>query len=77
MAPERPPAMRENRIHRYSDDAGDRRVHAGLLRWLDLVLTVGAVVTALAVMAVGRHDEAATAVFALAFRHLVELGRET
>lgn len=77
MAPERPLAMRENRIHRHSDDADDRRVHAGLLRCLDLALTVAAVETALAVMAVGRHDEAVTAVFALAFRHLVELGRET
>ena len=77
MAPERPLAMRENRIHRHSDDAGDCRVHAGLARWLDLVLTVAAVVTALAVVAVGRHAEAATAVFALAFRHLIDLGRET
>lgn len=77
MAPERPLAMRENRIHRHLDDAGDRGVHAGLMRWLDLILTVAAVVTALAVLAVGRHDEAATAVFALAFRHLVDLGRET
>jgi hypothetical protein len=74
VAPERPLAMRENEIHRQSDDAG---VYATAVCWLDLALTVAAVVTALAVMAVGRHDEAATAVFALAFRHLVELGRET